>query len=144
MTVLCKLYEHIVYCCIQVVAFFSWNGIGENHLIWNMIPGSPPDYNTVIDLALGNALIAGAGFDSWTYRVGFDISLPLFSPFAKTLDVYKSSNLNRYKYHSQIKSNFLHSVEIYNNYFGEKKSIDCTEQLKMNRWILNMKYKCSY
>lgn len=63
-----------------------------------MIPGSPPDFNTVIDLALGNALIAGAGFDSWTYRVGFDISLPLFSPFTKALDMEKSRNLNRLQF----------------------------------------------
>lgn len=73
---------------------FSWKG-GENHLIWNMLPGSPPDFNTVIDLALGNALIAGAGFDSWTYRVGFDVSLPVFSPFAVTLDSEKSSTQDR-------------------------------------------------
>ncbi|KAG8263793.1 Exostosin-2 [Homalodisca vitripennis] len=71
-----------------------WYG-GENHLIWNMLPGSSPDYNTVVDLALGNALIAGAGFDSWTYRVGFDVSLPVYSPYATTLDTGKSANPNR-------------------------------------------------
>ncbi|CAH1390204.1 unnamed protein product [Nezara viridula] len=61
-----------------------WNN-GENHIIFNMIPGSAPEYNTVVDLALGNAIVAGAGFDSWSYRVGFDISLPVFSPIASTL-----------------------------------------------------------
>lgn len=61
-----------------------WNS-GENHIIFNMIPGSAPEYNTVVDLALGNAIVAGAGFDSWSYRVGFDISLPVFSPVASTL-----------------------------------------------------------
>lgn len=29
---------------------------------------------------IGNALIAGAGFSSWTYRNGFDISIPFYSP----------------------------------------------------------------
>lgn len=77
---------------VLIILFhYSWNG-GENHLIWNMIPGSPSDYSTVVDLALGNALIAGAGFDTWTYRVGFDISLPIYSPFAPMSDQKKSSN----------------------------------------------------
>ncbi|KAL0275447.1 UNVERIFIED_CONTAM: hypothetical protein PYX00_003286 [Menopon gallinae] len=62
-----------------------WRG-GENHLIWNFIPGSPPDYNTVIDLNIGKALVAGAGFSSWTYRPGFDVSLPVFSPLAAELN----------------------------------------------------------
>lgn len=71
-----------------------WSG-GENHLIWNMIPGVSPDYSTVVELALGNAMVAGAGFDSWTYRVGFDVSLPVFSPFAAELDRTLSENTNR-------------------------------------------------
>ncbi|EFN66281.1 Exostosin-2 [Camponotus floridanus] len=49
---------------------------GENHLIFNMVPGSVPDYNTVIDVPVGRAMIAGAGMSSLTYRPGFDISLP--------------------------------------------------------------------
>lgn len=61
-----------------------WNN-GENHIIFNMIPGTAPEYNTIVDLALGNAIVAGAGFDSWTYRVGFDVSLPVFSTVATTI-----------------------------------------------------------
>lgn len=61
-----------------------------------MIPGVSPDYSTVVELALGNALIAGAGFDSWTYRVGFDVSLPVFSPIASTLNPNLSQNKSRY------------------------------------------------
>ena len=57
----------------------SWHD-GENHLIFNMIPGSAPDYNTVIDVPIGKAMIAGAGFSSLTYRTGFDISIPVYSP----------------------------------------------------------------
>lgn len=44
-----------------------------------MVAGADPDYNNVIDLNTARALIAGAGFDSWTYRTSFDISLPFFS-----------------------------------------------------------------
>ncbi|KAJ4428121.1 hypothetical protein ANN_24135, partial [Periplaneta americana] len=58
---------------------------GENHLIFNMVPGAVPDYSTVVELALGHAIIAGAGFSSWTYRLGFDISLPVYSPVVTQL-----------------------------------------------------------
>ncbi|KAL2712257.1 exostosin-2 [Vespula squamosa] len=63
-----------------------WNG-GENHLIFNMVPGSVPDYNTVLDVSVGKAMIAGAGLSTLTYRSGFDISLPVYSSFL--------SNFNR-------------------------------------------------
>lgn len=47
-----------------------------------MVPGSSPEYNTVLDLPIGKALVAGAGFDTWAYRSGFDISLPVYSILA--------------------------------------------------------------
>jgi glucuronyl/N-acetylglucosaminyl transferase EXT2 len=59
--------------------WYSWKN-GENHLIFNMVPGAVPDYSTVVELSLGHAIVAGAGFSSWTYRPGFDISLPVYSP----------------------------------------------------------------
>lgn len=62
-----------------------WNN-GENHLIFNMIPGSVPDYNTILDVPIGKAMIAGAGMSSLTHRIGFDISLPVFSPLVNYLD----------------------------------------------------------
>ncbi|XP_049955554.1 exostosin-2 [Schistocerca serialis cubense] len=58
---------------------------GENHLIFNMLPGAVPDYSTVVELALGHAMVAGAGFSSWTYRPGFDVSLPVYSPLVDKL-----------------------------------------------------------
>lgn len=54
----------------------------------------PNKHTTVIELSTGNAMIAGAGFDSWTYRPGFDISLPAFSPYARVADY---SNNQRYR-----------------------------------------------
>ena len=59
-----------------------WGQKGTNHLIFNMISGGYPEFNTRIDVNVGNALIAGAGFDSWTYRQTFDISIPFFSVFS--------------------------------------------------------------
>lgn len=76
-------FKHVLY--LQIIAVFlsynnSWNG-GENHLIFNMVPGSVPDYNTVLDVSVGKAMIAGAGLSTLTYRSGFDISLPVYSSF---------------------------------------------------------------
>lgn len=62
-----------------------WNN-GENHLIWNMVSGAPPDYSTVVELELGQAMVAGAGLSSWTYRQSFDLSLPIYSPLSALLD----------------------------------------------------------
>lgn len=55
-----------------------WNN-GQNHLIFNYVPGIAPNFNRVLDVPVDKSIIAGAGFDTWTYRPGFDVSLPLFS-----------------------------------------------------------------
>lgn len=56
-----------------------------------MVPGSVPDYNRVIDVPVGKAMIAGAGMSSLTYRPGFDISLPMYSPLVNNLKVNLSN-----------------------------------------------------
>ncbi len=67
----------------QILASLShWNQKGTNHLIFNMISGSFPDYDTRLDVNVGNAIIAGAGFDSWTYRPTFDVPIPFYSTFS--------------------------------------------------------------
>ncbi|XP_053678968.1 exostosin-2 [Anopheles nili] len=53
---------------------------GENHLIFNFIAGSKPDYSTVLDVNTDRAIIIGAGFDSWTFRTDFDVAAPMYSP----------------------------------------------------------------
>ncbi|KAJ8928310.1 hypothetical protein NQ314_019136, partial [Rhamnusium bicolor] len=65
---------------------------GENHLVFNMISGTAPDFSTVVELQLGNAMIAGAGFDTYTFRENFDVSLPVFSPVAKLAEVKDTSH----------------------------------------------------
>lgn len=63
-----------------------------------MVPGVPPDYSTVVELELGQAMVAGAGLSSWTYRESFDLSLPIFSPLAGLVEVSNSRSLySRYK-----------------------------------------------
>jgi glucuronyl/N-acetylglucosaminyl transferase EXT2 len=76
----------------QILASLShWNQKGTNHLIFNMISGSFPDYNTRLDVNVGNAIIAGAGFDSWTYRPTFDVPIPFFSIFS---DKYRNEKFD--------------------------------------------------
>lgn len=56
-----------------------WNN-GTNHLLFNMLPGAPPEYATLLEVNTGRALVAGGGFDSWTYRRSHDVSIPVFNP----------------------------------------------------------------
>ncbi|CAD5119025.1 DgyrCDS7675 [Dimorphilus gyrociliatus] len=56
-----------------------WNN-GENHLLFNMLPGSTPNYATKLEINRGNSILAGSGLDISTYRMNFDISIPLFNP----------------------------------------------------------------
>ncbi|XP_063703172.1 exostosin-2 [Culicoides brevitarsis] len=64
---------------------------GQNHLLFNFIAGASPDYSTVMDVNTDKALIAGAGFDTWTYRMGFDVSIPFYSPL---LNEFRFTNQN--------------------------------------------------
>ncbi|RZC43062.1 exostosin-2, partial [Asbolus verrucosus] len=69
-----------------------WNN-GENHLIFNMISGTAPDFSPVIELDIGKALVAGADFSRYSFRTNFDVSIPLFSPIARL--GMKGRNLHR-------------------------------------------------
>lgn len=62
-----------------------------------MLSGAVPDYNTVVDLYLGRAIVAGAGFSSWTYRIGFDVSLPVYSPLVDQLSPFKLQKEPRFE-----------------------------------------------
>lgn len=63
----------------------SWEN-GENHLLFNIVPNQ----KTIIDLNSDRAMIAGADFDSWTYRTGFDFAIP-FLGFNKTSFQHKTN-----------------------------------------------------
>lgn len=59
-----------------------------------MLPGSAPNYRTITDLDTGKAIIAGAGFNTWTYRHGFDVSIPIYSETATKIDMTQPKQKN--------------------------------------------------
>uniref|UniRef100_A0A665WHM5 Exostosin glycosyltransferase 2 n=1 Tax=Echeneis naucrates TaxID=173247 RepID=A0A665WHM5_ECHNA len=60
---------------------------GMNHVLFNMLPGGPPDYNTALDVPRDRALLAGGGFSTWTYRQGYDVSIPVYSPLSADVEL---------------------------------------------------------
>lgn len=48
-----------------------------------MIAGEPPNFSTIPEINLGRAIIAGADLDTYSFRMGFDVKIPVFSPIAK-------------------------------------------------------------
>uniref|UniRef100_A0A804HKG2 Exostosin-2 n=1 Tax=Homo sapiens TaxID=9606 RepID=A0A804HKG2_HUMAN len=71
----------------QAMAQLSRWDRGTNHLLFNMLPGGPPDYNTALDVPRDRALLAGGGFSTWTYRQGYDVSIPVYSPLSAEVDL---------------------------------------------------------
>lgn len=69
-----------------------------------MIPGSPPDYNYVLDVHTDRALIAGAGFSTWTMRYGFDLTIPYYSPVVDSYKYDAALNNNDERKHLIISS----------------------------------------
>lgn len=67
-----------------------------------MLAGSAPNFNSVVDLATGKAILAGAGFDTWTYRYGFDVSIPIFSEIATHINSSQPKQKNYLIISSQL------------------------------------------
>jgi glucuronyl/N-acetylglucosaminyl transferase EXT2 len=53
-------------------------------------------------------MVAGAGFSSWTYRLGFDVSLPVYSPLVTQLT--QDTHHKFARYHKQSCTNIVGSV----------------------------------
>lgn len=62
---------------------------GENHLLFNFIAGAAPNFSPVLEVNTDRAMVAGAGYDTWTYRTGFDFSLPFYSPLLADFKFYE-------------------------------------------------------
>ena len=52
-------------------------------MLFNMLPGSPPDYNSSLDIATDKAIVAGGGFAIWSFRPGYDISIPVYNALTR-------------------------------------------------------------
>ena len=63
----------------RVAMHFRWNG-GANHVLFNMLPGSAPDYSATLEVDRGRAIVAGGGYSTWTYRQTYDVSIPVYNP----------------------------------------------------------------
>ncbi|CAH1799396.1 unnamed protein product [Owenia fusiformis] len=74
-----------------------WNN-GTNHLLFNMLPGNMPDYNTTLDVHRGLALLAGGGFSTWSYRRNFDVPIPVYNPMISHIDLPEISYLEKRRY----------------------------------------------
>jgi len=73
---------------VAIVMLHSW-GDGSNHLLFNMLPGIAPDYNTTLDVDRDRAIIAGGGFSTWSYRYTYDVAIPVFNPWTEDLTLPK-------------------------------------------------------
>ncbi|XP_069936636.1 exostosin-2, partial [Cherax quadricarinatus] len=64
----------------QALAMLPHWSEGENHLVFNMLPGTAPVFDTTLSLQRGKVIVAGGGFSSLTYRRGYDVSIPVYNP----------------------------------------------------------------
>ena len=62
-------------------------------MIFSMLPGIPPTYNPTPDILYGQSLLAGSSLDITSYRMGYDISIPVFNPLTRT--VYLERELDK-------------------------------------------------
>lgn len=129
----------------QVLASLPWWNGGTNHLVFNMLPGSSPDYSTVLEVDTGKAVLAGGGFSTWSYRKTFDVSIPVFNPLITPKNMPTKSYLERRKYlvissqtslHREYRE-VLHQIEKESSHFlfiqkcvGEERSWNFSRRCK--------------
>ncbi|XP_052755267.1 exostosin-2 [Galleria mellonella] len=119
-----------------------WND-GENHLIFNMLPGSAPNYNSVIDLNTGKAIIAGAGFDTWSFRYGFDISIPVYSHTAEKIDSSQPDQKNYLIISTQLNIP-KHYLEVLQNIASSSNDLLLLDKCKMDSDRIDYSKRCEY
>lgn len=126
--------DYWILCYVNV---YSWNN-GENHLIFSMLPGTAPNYNSVVTLNTGKAIIAGSGFNTWTYRHGFDVSIPVYSETATKIDSSQPKQKNYTIISSQLNIPLV--------YLDELKSIasSSNDLLLLERCKTDFNKRCEY
>ncbi|XP_012279069.1 exostosin-2 [Orussus abietinus] len=103
-----------------------WNK-GKNHLLFNMIPGFAPNYNSFLNVPIGEAMLAGAGLSSMVYRTGFDISLPVYSTLLMETNLNSFEKRKWLLISSQIntKSTFEHDLFELQTLFPNEIAVLC-------------------
>lgn len=86
------LFTCVTFSIISFYTYSRWNR-GQNHLLFNMLPGSLPDFHTALDVDRGKAILAGGGFSTWSYRRGYDVAIPVFNPLVADIQLPHKSYL---------------------------------------------------
>lgn len=90
-----------------IASLKGWNH-GTNHLIFNFFPTIPLLSTRQIHMSVGNAVIVGANFISSNYRIGFDVSVPLFNTdTALDPEKHHIAYSTRRKWHLIISQTFI-------------------------------------
>lgn len=108
-----------------------------------MLPGTEPNHNSVVDLDTGRAIIAGAGFDTWTFRYGFDISLPVYSSTAEKIDSSQPKEKNYLIISTQlnIPHNYLEDLQ---NIASSSNDLLLLDKCKTDSYRIDYSKRCEY
>ncbi|RVE45912.1 hypothetical protein evm_009446 [Chilo suppressalis] len=119
-----------------------WNN-GENHLIFNMLPGKAPNYDSVVTLNTGKAIIAGGGFDTWSFRYGFDVSIPVYSHIAEKIESSQPKQKNYMIISTQlnIPQNYLEQLQ---NIASSSNDLLLLDQCKSESSGIDYTKRCEY
>ncbi|CAG2100291.1 unnamed protein product [Medioppia subpectinata] len=116
-------------------------GRGANHIIFNMISTSLIHYNSRSDLNIGDALIAGAGFDSWNYRPTFDVSIPVFSLFSYE---YKEKTFNEKSILDNKRKWFVICTQFDSVSAGDQQILSALESQHSEQLLIVSRKQCNY
>ncbi|GFN83266.1 exostosin-2 [Plakobranchus ocellatus] len=71
----------------KILASLPWWNDGKNHILINMLPGSPNNYHDHLGVNMSKAMVAGGGFSTITYRRTFDLSIPVYNPLLEGVEL---------------------------------------------------------
>ncbi|KAK0045554.1 exostosin-2 [Biomphalaria pfeifferi] len=99
----------------KILASLKWWNSGKNHLLFNMLPGTAPDFVNYLVVNTDKAMVAGGGFSSITYRRTFDVSIPVYNPLLEGVELPAKSHLEDRKWlliSSQFGLNVVYKAEL--------------------------------
>jgi glucuronyl/N-acetylglucosaminyl transferase EXT2 len=81
----------------KLLSRLPWWNSGTNHIIFSMLPGQHPTYNVTPDFLYDKAILAGSQFNTISYRIGFDLAIPVYNSLTKQ-DIYLNNIIGNRKY----------------------------------------------